>query len=91
MECLQCCGTKLVKGLNVNLKKMSSLNYEEKICIVTGSRSEYGLLRWLMEDINDSNLSLQLVVTGSHLLMNMEIHKRKLKGRILINKKIDTF
>ena len=42
---------------------------KKKICIVTGSRSEYGLLRWLMEDINnDSNLSLQLVVTGSHLL-----------------------
>ena len=39
-----------------------------KICIVTGSRSEYGLLRWLIEEVkNDNDLHLQLVVTGTHL------------------------
>ena len=39
-----------------------------KICVVTGSRAEYGLLRWLMEDIrNTSDLQLQLIVTGMHL------------------------
>ena len=39
-----------------------------KICIVTGSRAEYGLLRWLMTDVkNDPDLELQLIVTGSHL------------------------
>lgn len=39
-----------------------------KICVVTGSRSEYGLLRWVMEGIRDTpGLQLQLVVTGMHL------------------------
>ena len=72
---------------------MSSLSYEEKICIVTGSRSEYGLLRWLMEDINnDSHLSLQLVVTGSHLLDEYGNTQTEIKkDGFFINKKIDTF
>lgn len=39
-----------------------------KICIVTGSRAEYGLLRWVMKGIQQSdNLKLQLIVTGMHL------------------------
>ena len=41
----------------------------KKICVVTGSRAEYGLLRWVLEDINKSKLlDLQLIVTGMHLL-----------------------
>jgi GDP/UDP-N,N'-diacetylbacillosamine 2-epimerase (hydrolysing) len=40
----------------------------KKICVVTGSRAEYGLLRWVMEGIKQSSaLELQLVVTGMHL------------------------
>lgn len=39
-----------------------------KICIVTGSRAEYGLLYWLMKDIQDDpDLTLQVIVTGMHL------------------------
>ncbi len=39
-----------------------------KICVITGARSEYGLLRWVMEDIrSDLNLELQVIVTGMHL------------------------
>lgn len=39
-----------------------------KICIVTGSRAEYGLLKPLIEKINkDGELKLQLLVTGAHL------------------------
>lgn len=39
-----------------------------RVCVVTGSRAEYGLLRWLMEGIRDSpDLELQLLVTGAHL------------------------
>ena len=38
------------------------------ICVVTGTRAEYGLLRWVMEGIRKSPvLKLQLVVTGMHL------------------------
>lgn len=39
-----------------------------KICVVTGTRAEYGLLYWLMKGIQqDEDLKLQLVVTGMHL------------------------
>ena len=39
-----------------------------KIAVVTGTRAEYGLLYWLMREIqNDPDLELQLVVTGMHL------------------------
>ena len=39
-----------------------------KICVVTGTRAEYGLLYWLMKEINDDvALELQLVATGMHL------------------------
>lgn len=40
----------------------------KKICVITAARSEYGLLRWVIDEIcNDESLQLQLVVTGSHL------------------------
>ena len=46
---------------------MRSLNYK-KICVITGSRADYGLLKNLILKIKkSSNLKLQLVVTGSHL------------------------
>jgi len=39
-----------------------------RICVVTGSRADYGLLYWLMKEIAaDPELQLQLVVTGMHL------------------------
>ena len=39
-----------------------------KICVVTGSRAEYGLLYWLLKEIQeDDELTLQLIVTGMHL------------------------
>lgn len=39
-----------------------------KICVVTGTRAEYGLLRWVMEGVrSDPGLTLQLVATGMHL------------------------
>ena len=39
-----------------------------KICVVSGSRAEYGLLKLVMQEIKDDpELILQLVVTGMHL------------------------
>ena len=39
-----------------------------KICIITGTRAEYGLLRWLMKGVSNSKkLDLQIIVTGMHL------------------------
>jgi GDP/UDP-N,N'-diacetylbacillosamine 2-epimerase (hydrolysing) len=41
---------------------------KRKICVVTGSRADYGLLRWLMQEIKgDPDLELQVLATGMHL------------------------
>jgi GDP/UDP-N,N'-diacetylbacillosamine 2-epimerase (hydrolysing) len=40
----------------------------KKICVVTGTRAEYGLLRWVMQGIKESSLlELQVIATGMHL------------------------
>jgi GDP/UDP-N,N'-diacetylbacillosamine 2-epimerase (hydrolysing) len=39
-----------------------------RVCVVTGSRADYGLLRWTMEAIRKAeDLELQVVATGMHL------------------------
>lgn len=39
-----------------------------KICVITGTRAEYGLLRWVMQGIKDDPaMTLQVVATGMHL------------------------
>lgn len=39
-----------------------------KICVVTGTRAEYGLLYWLLKEIQaDADLQLQIIATGMHL------------------------
>jgi UDP-N-acetylglucosamine 2-epimerase (non-hydrolysing)/GDP/UDP-N,N'-diacetylbacillosamine 2-epimerase (hydrolysing) len=41
---------------------------KRKVCVVTGTRAEYGLMRSVIMEIKkSSNLELQLVVTGMHL------------------------
>lgn len=40
----------------------------KRVCIVTAARSEYGLLRWVIDGVyHNDDLQLQLVVTGTHL------------------------
>ena len=52
-----------------------------KICVVTGSRADYGCLRWVMHGISDApGLELQIIATGMHLspefgLTHLEIEK----------------
>ncbi|MBL8441111.1 MAG: UDP-N-acetylglucosamine 2-epimerase (hydrolyzing) [Betaproteobacteria bacterium] len=39
-----------------------------RICVVTGTRAEYGLLAWIMQLIRgDAELELQIIATGMHL------------------------
>lgn len=39
-----------------------------KICIVTGTRAEYGLLYWVMKDLQTADdFELQIIATGMHL------------------------
>lgn len=41
----------------------------KKICFVTATRAEYGVLKWLMTEVQRSAFfQLQLIVTGAHLL-----------------------
>lgn len=40
----------------------------KRVCIITAARSEYGLLKWIINGVHrDPELDLQLVVTGAHL------------------------
>lgn len=39
-----------------------------KVCVVTGTRADYGCLRWVMEGVRKTpSLNLQIVATGMHL------------------------
>jgi len=73
---------------------MTKILKTKKICVVTGSRAEYGLLKNLIFLIKKEKLfRLQLVVTGSHLskkhgLTINNIVKDKLKIKKKINLKL---
>lgn len=63
---------------------------KRKICFVTGSRAEYGLLYWLMKETNlDKDLELQLIVTGMHLCSEFGYTYKIIEKDFKINKKID--
>jgi UDP-N-acetylglucosamine 2-epimerase (non-hydrolysing)/GDP/UDP-N,N'-diacetylbacillosamine 2-epimerase (hydrolysing) len=52
-----------------------------KICVVTGSRAEYGLLYWLLKEIQaDPRLQLQLIVTGMHLSPQFGLTVRQIEA-----------
>ncbi|MGP5338212.1 UDP-N-acetylglucosamine 2-epimerase [Psychrobacter maritimus] len=62
----------------------------KKICVVTGTRAEYGLLYWLMKEINlDSELELQIIVTGMHLSPEFGLTYKVIEQEFNINKKIE--
>lgn len=61
-----------------------------KICVVTGTRAEYGLLYWLMKEIDsDSELELQIIVTGMHLSPEFGLTYKVIEQEFNINKKIE--
>ena len=63
---------------------------KRKICIVTGSRAEYGLLYWLIKEIkSDQDFKLQLVVTGMHLSSKFGLTYKVIEKDFKIDKKID--
>lgn len=48
--------------------KQAQSKATRRICVVTGTRAEYGLLTWVMRAIQESaEFELQTLVTGSHL------------------------
>jgi len=64
---------------------------KRKICVVTGTRAEYGLLQWLMKRIaNDSNLKLQIIATGMHLSPEFGLTFKQIeKDGFVIDEKIE--
>lgn len=62
-----------------------------KICVVTGTRAEYGLLYWLMKEIKDDpDLTLQLVATGMHLSPEFGLTYKKIEeDGFTINAKVE--
>lgn len=62
-----------------------------KICVVTGTRAEYGLLRWVMEGIRDTpGLELQVIITGMHLSPEFGLTYREIeKDGFHIDRKVE--
>ena len=62
----------------------------KKICVVTGTRAEYGLLYWLLKEIEaDKELQLQVIVTGMHLSPEFGLTYKEIEKEFKINKKIE--
>lgn len=65
---------------------------QRKICVITSSRADYGLLRLILKGIDtDSDLILQLVATGMHLSSKYgDTCQEILTDGFVIDMKIDT-
>lgn len=63
----------------------------KKVTVFTGTRAEYGLLYWLLKDIqSDKELSLQLLVSGMHLSPEFgETYRQIEKDGFKIDEKIE--
>ena len=64
---------------------------KKKICVVTGTRAEYGLLRWIMDGIDKSDtLDLQEISTGMHLSPEFGLTYKEIeKDGFKIDRKIE--
>jgi UDP-hydrolysing UDP-N-acetyl-D-glucosamine 2-epimerase len=63
---------------------------QRKICIITGTRAEYGLLYRLLRAIkDDKSLKLQIIASGTHLSKEFGLtYKQIIKDGFIINKKV---
>ena len=62
-----------------------------KICAITGSRAEFGLLLWVMKGIKeDPELTLQIIATGMHLSPEFGLTYREIENEgFHINRKVE--
>ncbi|WP_443088716.1 UDP-N-acetylglucosamine 2-epimerase [Vibrio sp. SCSIO 43137] len=63
----------------------------KKVTVFTGTRAEYGLLYWLIKDIQDDpELDLQLLVSGTHLSPEFgETYKQIEQDGFVIDEKVE--
>lgn len=94
LRCLEKCGFSQLPGEEkfVELKALGrsdrfvpmcrrSGSIKPKVCIVTAARSEYGLLQWLITDLErDPDIELSLIVTGSHLSTEQGMTYRQIEA-----------
>lgn len=64
----------------------------KKIAVFSGTRADFGLLYWLIKEIeNDKTLKLQLIISGSHLSPEYGLTKNYIKkDKIKITETIET-
>ena len=64
---------------------------KRKICIITGTRAEYGLLRWVIDGVQRSEkLKLQIIATGMHLSPEFGLTFKEIeKDGYKIDKKVE--
>ena len=63
---------------------------KRKVCVITGTRAEYGLLYWLMKEIqSDKDMQLQLIVTGMHLSSEFGLTYKEIEKNFKIDKKVE--
>ena len=62
-----------------------------KICVITGTRAEYGLMRWVMQGFKDDpELTLQIIATGMHLSPEFGLTYREIeKDGFQIDRKVE--
>ena len=61
-----------------------------KICIVTGTRAEYGLLYWLMRELeDDKDIKMQVIVTGMHLSPEFGLTYKEVEKDFKIDRKVE--
>lgn len=63
-----------------------------KICVVTGTRAEYGLLYWVIKGLNDDpDIELQILATGAHLSPEFGLTYKQIElDGFHVNKKIES-
>lgn len=75
----------------MGLMTKTNIEFPRKICVVTGTRAEYGLLQWVIDGIKRSKkLELQLVVTGMHLSPEFGMTYKEIENdNFFINEKLE--
>lgn len=64
---------------------------KRKVCVITGTRAEYGLMYWLLRYLReDEDVELQLVATGMHLSPEFGLTYKEIeKAGFVIDKKVE--
>jgi GDP/UDP-N,N'-diacetylbacillosamine 2-epimerase (hydrolysing) len=62
-----------------------------RICVITGTRADYGLLRWVIRDLVEApDVELQVLATGTHLSPEFGLTEREiLNDKVRIDERVE--